>query len=154
MAGSLNKAVIIGNLGKNPEAKTFSNGNKIVSFSVATSESWKDKQTGETKERTQWHNVVLENDGLAGVAEAYLSKGSKVYIEGKMVTRKYQDQQGFDRQVHEVRVGFTGKLIILSKKAESSGGYNEEDYNQPKAEERKETDYPMPGPGEDDEIPF
>ncbi|MEP5485147.1 MAG: single-stranded DNA-binding protein, partial [Parasphingorhabdus sp.] len=92
MAGGINKVIIVGNLGKDPEVRTFANGGKVCNFSVATSESWKDKQSGERKEKTEWHNISIYNEGLAGVAERYLKKGSKVYLEGKLQTRKWQDQ--------------------------------------------------------------
>jgi single-strand DNA-binding protein len=114
MAGSINKVILVGNLGRDPEVKSFQNGGRIANFSIATSEEWKDKQTGEKKERTEWHNVVANSDGLVGVVERYLKKGSKVYIEGKLQTRKWQDQSGNDRYATEVVLsGFDGKLVML-----------------------------------------
>lgn len=114
MAGSINKVIIVGNLGKDPESRAFSNGGKVVNFSVATSETWKDKNSGERKEKTEWHNVSIFNEGLAGVAEKYLKKGSKVYIEGALQTRKWQDQSGNDRYSTEVILqGFSSVLVML-----------------------------------------
>lgn len=122
MAGSLNKVQLIGNLGKDPEVRTFNNGGKICNFSIATSESWKDKQTGEKKEKTEWHNITITGDGLVGVCERYLKKGSKVYIEGKMQTRKWQDRDGNDRWTTEVVVGFGGQMLMLGGNDGSGGG--------------------------------
>jgi len=114
MSGSVNKVIIVGNLGADPEVKSFQNGGRIANLRVATSEDWKDKTTGEKKERTEWHQVVLSTDGLVGVAERYLKKGSKVYIEGQLSTRKWQDASGNDRYSTDVRVGgFDGKLVML-----------------------------------------
>ena len=105
MAGSVNKVILIGNLGQDPEIKSFQNGGRIANLRIATSENWKDKNTGERKERTEWHSVVLNSDGLVGVAERYLRKGSKVYIEGQLRTRKWQDASGNDRYTTEISVG-------------------------------------------------
>lgn len=117
---SLNKVTLIGNLGRDPEVKSFQNGGRIANMTVATSESWKDKQTGDRKERTEWHNVTLQSDGLVGVAERYLRKGSKVYIEGQLRTRKWQDQSGNDRYTTEVVVGgFGATLIMLDGKSDA-----------------------------------
>jgi len=113
MAGTVNKVIIVGNLGQDPEVKSFQNGGRIANLRIATSESWKDKSTGEKKERTEWHSVVLQSDGLCGVAERYLKKGSKVYIEGQLRTRKWQDQSGADRYTTEVSVGVGGVLTML-----------------------------------------
>jgi single-strand DNA-binding protein len=114
MAGSVNKVIIVGNLGADPEVKSFQNGGRICNLRVATSEDWKDKQTGEKKERTEWHQIVLNSDGLVGVAERFLKKGSKVYVEGQLRTRKWQDQSGNDRYTTEISVGgFDGKLVML-----------------------------------------
>jgi len=121
MAGSLNKVMLIGNLGADPEVRGLSNGNKVCSLSLATSESWKDKATGEKKERTEWHRVVIWNEGLVGVAEKYLGKGDKIYIEGELQTRKWQDQEGKDRYSTEVVLtGFNGTLTMLSTGGNSS----------------------------------
>jgi len=122
MAGSLNKVMLIGNLGADPEIKSFQNGGRIANLRIATSETWKDRQTGERKERTDWHNVVLQSDGLVGVAERFLRKGSKVYIEGQLRTRKWQDQSGNDRYTTEVSVGVGGTMTMLDGRGEGGGG--------------------------------
>ncbi|VWX59037.1 single-stranded DNA-binding protein [Sphingorhabdus sp. 109] len=122
MAGGINKVIIVGNLGKDPEVRTFANGGKVCNFSVATSESWKDKQTGERKEKTEWHNISIYNEGLAGVAERYLRKGSKVYLEGKLETRKWQDQSGNDRYSTDVVLkGFDAKMEMLDSRQGGGG---------------------------------
>ena len=114
MAGSVNKVIIVGNLGADPEVKSFQNGGRIANLRVATSENWNDRASGERKERTEWHSIVLQSDGLVGVAERFLKKGSKVYIEGQLRTRKWQDQSGNDRYTTEISVGgFDGKLVML-----------------------------------------
>jgi single-strand DNA-binding protein len=113
MAG-VNKVIIVGNLGQDPQSRSFQDGGKIVNLRVATSESWKDRTTGERRERTEWHSVSITNEGLCKVAERYLRKGSKVYIEGKLQTRKWQDQQGQDRYTTEIVVApFGGTLVLL-----------------------------------------
>ena len=117
MAGSVNKVILVGNLGKDPEVKKLPSGDSMVNLSVATSESWRDKATGERKDKTEWHKVVIFNDHLAKVAEQYLRKGAKVYIEGQLQTRKWQDQQGQDRYMTEVVVPkFRGDLTMLDTK--------------------------------------
>ncbi len=122
MAGGINKVIIVGNLGKDPEVRTFANGGKVCNFSVATSESWKDKQTGERKEKTEWHNISIYNEGLAGVAEKYLRKGSKVYLEGKLQTRKWQDQSGNDRYSTDVVLqGYDAKMEMLDSRQGGGG---------------------------------
>jgi single-strand DNA-binding protein len=122
MAGSVNKVILIGNLGADPEVKSFQNGGRIANLRIATSENWKDKNTGERKERTEWHTVVLQSDGLVGVAERYLRKGSKVYIEGQLRTRKWQDQSGNDRYTTEVSVGGIGGVMTMLDGAPGGGG--------------------------------
>ena len=122
MAGSVNKVILIGNLGQDPEVKSFQNGGRIANLRIATSENWKDKNTGERKERTEWHTVVLQSDGLVGVAERYLRKGSKVYIEGQLRTRKWQDQSGNDRYSTEVSVGGIGGVMTMLDGAPGGGG--------------------------------
>jgi single-strand DNA-binding protein len=122
MAGSVNKVILIGNLGQDPEVKSFQNGGRIANLRIATSESWKDKQTGEKKERTEWHSVVLQSDGLVGVAERFLKKGSKVYIEGQLRTRKWQDASGNDRYSTEVSVGGIGGVLTMLDGAPGGGG--------------------------------
>jgi single-strand DNA-binding protein len=122
MAGSVNKVILIGNLGQDPEVKSFQNGGRIANLRIATSENWKDKNTGERKERTEWHTVVLQSEGLVGVAERYLRKGSKVYIEGSLRTRKWQDQSGNDRYTTEVSVGGIGGVMTMLDGAPGGGG--------------------------------
>ena len=121
MAGSVNKVILVGNLGQDPEVKSFQNGGRIANLRIATSENWKDKNTGERKERTEWHSVVLQSEGLVGVAERYLRKGSKVYVEGQLRTRKWQDQSGNDRYTTEISVGMNGVLTMLDS-APGGGG--------------------------------
>ncbi|MCC6479026.1 single-stranded DNA-binding protein [Sphingorhabdus sp.] len=126
MAGSVNKVILVGNLGADPEVKSFQNGGRIANLRIATSEDWKDRQTGEKRERTEWHQVVLQSDGLVGVAERFLRKGSKVYIEGQLRTRKWQDQSGNDRYTTEISVGgFDGKLVMLDGARGGQGGGND-----------------------------
>ena len=122
MAGSVNKVILVGNLGQDPEIKSFQNGGRIANLRIATSESWKDRATGERKERTEWHTVVIQSEGLVGVAERFLRKGSKVYIEGSLRTRKWQDQSGNDRYTTEVSVGMNGVLTMLDGAPGSGGG--------------------------------
>jgi single-strand DNA-binding protein len=122
MAGSVNKVILIGNLGADPEVKSFQKGGRIANLRIATSENWKDKATGERKERTEWHTVVLQSDGLVGVAERFLRKGSKVYIEGQLRTRKWQDQSGNDRYSTEVSVGGIGGVLTMLDGAPGGGG--------------------------------
>jgi single-strand DNA-binding protein len=122
MAGSVNKVILIGNLGADPEVKSFQNGGRIANLRIATSENWKDKATGERKERTEWHTVVLQSDGLVGVAERFLRKGSKVYIEGQLRTRKWQDQSGNDRYSTEDSVGGIGGVLTMLDGAPGGGG--------------------------------
>ena len=114
MAGSVNKVILVGNLGRDPESRSFSNGGKVVELRIATSESWKDRNSGERKEKTEWHTVKVFNEGLANVAERFLRKGSKVYIEGALATRKWQDQSGADRYSTEIVLqGFNSVLTML-----------------------------------------
>ena len=122
MAGSVNKVILIGNLGADPEIKSFQNGGRIANIRIATSESWKDRMTGERKERTEWHNVVINGDGLVGVVERYLKKGSKVYIEGSLRTRKWQDRDGNDRYTTEVVVAGMGGTLTMLDGAPGGGG--------------------------------
>jgi single-strand DNA-binding protein len=122
MAGSLNKVMLIGNLGADPEIRTFQNGGKVANLRIATSETWKDRNTGERQERTQWHTVAIFNEGLVGVVERFLKKGSKVYVEGQLETRKWQDQQGQDRYSTEVVLrNYNGTLTMLDG-AQGGGG--------------------------------
>ena len=123
MAGSVNKVILVGNLGKDPEARTFANGGKVVSFSLATSETWKDKGSGERKEKTEWHNISIFSEGLAGVAERFLKKGSKVYLEGQLETRKWQDQSGNDRYTTDIVLrNFNSSMVLLDARESGGGG--------------------------------
>jgi single-strand DNA-binding protein len=122
MAGSVNKVTLIGNLGKDPEVRNTQSGMKIVNLRLATSESWNDKASGERQERTEWHSVVIMNDRLADVAERFLRKGSKVYLEGKLQTRKWTDQSGQDRYTTEVLLGRIGAELVLLDRAGDGGG--------------------------------
>ena len=148
MSGSVNKVILIGNLGRDPEVRNTQSGNKIVNFSVATSESWKDRQSGERQERTEWHRIVVFNEHLAGIAEQYLKKGSKVYIEGALQTRKWTDQGGQERYSTEVVLQrFRGELTMLDTRGDGQ-------------ERHEDHQAPLGGGGEtgggslDDEIPF
>ena len=123
MAGSLNKVMLIGNLGADPEIRSFQNGGRVANLRIATSETWKDRNTGERQERTEWHTVAIFSEGLVNVVENYLKKGSKVYVEGKLQTRKWQDQQGNDRYSTEVVLrGFDGTLTMLDGAGGGGGG--------------------------------
>ncbi|HSG37321.1 MAG TPA: single-stranded DNA-binding protein [Paracoccaceae bacterium] len=123
MAGSVNKVILVGNLGRDPEVRSFQNGGKVVNLRIATSETWKDKQSGERKERTEWHSVAIFSEPLARIAEQYLRKGSKVYIEGQLETRKWQDQSGADRYSTEVVLRpYRGELTLLDSAGGSGGG--------------------------------
>lgn len=122
MAGSVNKVILIGNLGRDPEVRSFQNGGKVCNLRIATSENWKDRNTGERRERTEWHSVAIFNEGLVRVAEQFLRKGSKVYIEGQLQTRKWQDQSGNDRYSTEVVLqGFGSTLTMLDGRGEGGG---------------------------------
>ena len=125
MAGSINKVILIGNLGRDPEVRTFQNGGKVCNLRIATSEAWTDKQSGERKERTEWHAVAIFNDGLVRIAEQYLRKGSKVYIEGQLETRKWQDQSGQDRYSTEVVLRpYRSELTLLDSQGGSDQSSN------------------------------
>ncbi len=150
MAGSVNKVILIGNLGADPESRSFQNGGKVCNLRLATSETWKDKQ-GQKQERTEWHTVAIFSEGLAGVAERYLRKGSKVYIEGQLRTRKWQDQSGADRYSTEVVLQGPGAVLTMLDGA-PQGGERKREY-----EDRDETHGQVGGGGYDDlndEIPF
>ena len=130
MAGSVNKVIIVGNLGRDPEVRTFPNGGKVVNLRIATSETWRDKSTGERKEKTEWHSVAIFNEALGKIAEQYLKKGSTVYIEGQLETRKWQDQSGADRYTTEVVLRqYRGELTLLGGRdgggGASGGGYDD-----------------------------
>lgn len=125
MAGSVNKVILVGNVGKDPETRTFNNGGKVCNFSMATSESWRDKQSGERRESTQWHNIAIFNENLINVVENYVKKGSKLYIEGQLQTRKWQDRDGNDRYTTEVCLQrFRGELVLLDSRNSGGGGGN------------------------------
>lgn len=127
MAGSVNKAILIGNVGADPDIRSFDGGGKVANFSLATSESWKDRNTGEKRERTEWHRIVVWNEGLVGVVQQYVKKGDKLYIEGEIQTRKWQDQSGQDRYSTEiVLTGYSGKLVLLGQ---AGGGGKASDPN-------------------------
>ncbi|SEW16769.1 single-strand binding protein [Aliiroseovarius sediminilitoris] len=156
MAGSLNKVMLIGNLGADPEVRTFQNGGKVCNLRIATSETWKDKQTGERREKTEWHSVAIFQEGLVRICEQYLRKGSKVFVEGKLQTRKWQDQSGNDRYSTEVVLqGFDGTLTMLDGRGEGGGqgGGNQGDGNQGVYGGGDPGAAPAGG-GFDDEIPF
>jgi len=144
----LNKVMIIGNLGADPEVKSFQNGGKVCNLRVATSEKWNDKNTGEMQERTEWHTVAIFSEGLVGVAERFLRKGSKVFIEGQLQTRKWQDAQGNDRYSTEVVLrGFNGTLTMLDGPQGGSGGTDAADYASKPSQQADDLDL-------DDAIPF
>lgn len=141
---SLNKVQLIGSLGADPEVRSFQNGGRVCNLRIATSEAWKDRATGERKERTEWHSIAITSDGLVGVAESYLRKGSKVFVEGQLRTRKWQDQSGNDRYSTEIVLqGYDAKLILLGGKPQ---GQNEQHDRIPGS-----VDTPI---DLDDEIPF
>mgnify|MGYP001089633095 CR=1 FL=1 len=173
MAGSVNKVILVGNLGKDPEVRTSQDGTKIVNFTMATSETWNDRGSGERKERTEWHRVVVFNDRIADVVEKYLRKGSKVYVEGSLQTRKWTDQSGQEKYTTEVVIGrFKGELTMLDTRAGGEGGMAEGgSYSRERAPARSgggdrparaaggggggpSWDAPKGGGDLDDEIPF
>ncbi|MDF1668937.1 MAG: single-stranded DNA-binding protein [Roseovarius sp.] len=162
MAGSVNKVILIGNLGRDPEVRTFQNGGKVCNLRIATSETWKDKNTGERRERTEWHSVAIFSEPLARIAEQYLKKGSKVYLEGQLETRKWQDQSGQDKYSTEVVLRpYTSTLTMLDGRndggsggggggyggGQSGGGYDERDSGGSPQQNTPPRDM-------DDEIPF
>ena len=161
MAGSLNKVMLIGNLGADPEIRSFPNGGKVANLRIATSEQWKDRNTGERKERTEWHSVAIMSEGLVNVVERFLKKGSKVYVEGQLETRKWQDQQGNDRYSTEVALRpFRSELTMLDGRGGSGGGgggrgddgYGYEGGSSGGGSGRSSS--PASRPDFDDEIPF
>ncbi len=164
MAGSVNKVILVGNLGKDPEVRRLNSGEPVVNLRIATSENWKDKASGERKERTEWHNVVIFNENLARVAEQFLKKGSKVYVEGQLQTRKWQDQSGQEKYTTEVVLQrFRGELTILDGRGGGSEANEEQgqvsrggDFGRSSPMEKRPT---MAGGGSryndlDDDIPF
>jgi single-strand DNA-binding protein len=167
MAGSVNKVILVGNLGRDPEVRSFPNGGKVVNLRIATSETWRDKQSGERKERTEWHSVAIFNENLGRIAEQYLRKGSTVYIEGQLETRKWQDQSGQDRYSTEVVLRqFRGELTLLGGRGEGGGAGAGGDYDDRGAPDRGPSDRGSSSGGGrsgyggggssalDDEIPF
>lgn len=154
MAGSVNKVILVGNLGADPEVRRMNNGNPVVNLRIATSESWRDKNSGERKEKTEWHQVVIFSEGICKVAEQYLKKGSKVYLEGQLQTRKWQDSSGADKYTTEIVLqGFNASLVMLD------GPQSTE--NKPQRQERTQSYGDQSGGGFggggrdlDDEIPF
>ena len=123
MAGSVNKVILVGNVGQDPEVRQFQNGGQVCSFSLATSENWKDKNTGERREKTEWHRISIFSEGLIRVVQSYVKKGSKLYIEGQLETRKWQDQNGVDKYTTEVVLrGFGGTLTMLDSRNSDGGG--------------------------------
>jgi single-strand DNA-binding protein len=152
MAGSVNKVIIIGNLGRDPEVRSFQSGGKVVNLRIATSESWTDKASGERKERTEWHAITIYNEGLAKIAEQYLRKGSTVYIEGQLETRKWQDQAGADKYTTEIVLrAFRGELTLLGGKPEG----DREERNEPSREAKSADASQRSARADlDDEIPF
>ena len=154
MAGSVNKVILIGNLGRDPEVRTLNDGSPVVTLSLATSENWKDKASGERRERTEWHRVVIFNENLAKVAENYLKKGAKVYIEGQLQTRKWTDKDGNEKYTTEVVLQrYRGDLTMLDAKGEGGGSFAADNSAPPASEGGgssgggKDSDF-------DDEIPF
>ena len=155
MAGSVNKVIIVGNLGRDPEVRSFQNGGKVVNLRIATSENWRDKATGERREKTEWHSVAIFSEPLGRIAEQYLRKGSKVYVEGQLETRKWQDQSGQDRYSTEVVLRpYRGELTLLDGRGDSAGGGGYD----PEGGSSSGGGYAGGGGGasriEDDEIPF
>ncbi len=165
MAG-VNKVILVGNLGKDPEARTMQSGGKVVSFSIATSENWTDKNSGERREKTQWHRIAIYNEKLGEIAEKYLKKGSKAYIEGALESRKYTDKDGVERETFEIVLGrFRGEIALLDSRGDSAGSYgggNEGGYRSerttparaPAAKTGGSPSWEPAGGDLDDEIPF
>ncbi|MGO2959293.1 MAG: single-stranded DNA-binding protein [Acetobacter sp.] len=156
MSGSVNKVILVGNLGKDPEVRTTQGGQKIVSFPLATSDTWNDKQSGDRRERTEWHRVVIFNDRLADVAERFLRKGRKVYLEGALQTRKWTDQSGQERYTTEVIVErFRGELVLLDSRSdnESGQGGHQQPQQQSRPQQRSNDGWGSSS-NLDDEIPF
>jgi len=157
MAGSVNKVILVGNLGADPDIKRTQDGRPIANLSIATSDSWRDKNTGERREKTEWHRVVVFNEGLCKVIENYVKKGSKVYIEGALQTRKWQDNEGKDRWSTEVVLqGFNGNLTMLDGRSDNQGGgyMSDQSGGAPSGGGGFGSGAPSSGGGIDDEIPF
>lgn len=161
MAGSVNKVILVGNVGKDPETRSFSNGGKVCNFSLATSETWRDKQSGEKRESTQWHNIAIFNENLVKVVESYVKKGTKLYLEGQLQTRKWQDRDGNDKWTTEVVLQrFRGELVLLDSRGSGGGGggydqsRNVSDQSGGGSRSASSQDGPMESFELDDEIPF
>ena len=153
MAGSVNKVIIMGNLGKDPEIRNFPNGGRVCNFSVATSESWRDKNSGEKQERTQWHNISILSEPLVNIAERFLKKGSKVYLEGQLETRKWQDNSGSDRYSTEIVLRpYKGEITLIDNKTDSNMTNESTSNNQ--IDEIQENSVSPNVDDFDDEIPF
>ena len=152
MSGSVNKVILIGNLGADPEVRQFQNGGQVCNLRIATSDTWKDKNTGERKERTEWHQVAVFSEGLVRVCQQYLKKGSKIYLEGKLQTRKWSDQNGNDRYSTEVVLqGFDGTLVMLDGAGGGSGNNRTGDYSHDQSRPETPQDFNQDF---EDEIPF
>ena len=160
MAGSVNKVILLGNLGQDPVIRTSQDGNKIVQLSIATSERWKDRNSGEQREKTEWHRVVIFNENLSNIAEQYLKKGSTIFVEGQLQTRKWQDQNGIDKYTTEIVLGrFRGELAMIGNRNDNVGitdGQKTISNNNNMSEpSQKDINPPIGGAGDlDDEIPF
>ena len=140
MAGSVNKVILLGNLGQDPDIRTMQNGKKVCTFSIATSDSWKDKETGEKKEKTEWHRVVVFNEGLIGVVENYIKKGTKLYIEGALQTRKWTDDKGIEKYTTEIVIqGYGGRIDIVSAKGNNQELSQDQDVSENADVSNKET---------------
>jgi len=141
MAGSVNKVILLGNLGQDPDIRTMQNGKKVCTFSLATSDSWKDKETGEKKEKTEWHRVVVFNEGLIGVVESYIKKGTKLYLEGSLQTRKWTDDKGVEKYTTEIVIqGYGGRIDIVSAKRNNQELSQDQDISETNDDPKKEID--------------
>ena len=141
MAGSVNKVILLGNLGQDPDIRTMQNGKKVCTFSLATSDSWKDKETGEKKEKTEWHRVVVFNEGLIGVVESYIKKGTKLYLEGALQTRKWTDDKGVEKYTTEIVIqGYGGRIDIVSAKSNNQELSQDQDISETNTDPKKEID--------------
>jgi len=154
MAGSVNKVILLGNLGRDPEIRSMQTGSRMASFSIATSKRWKDKVTQEQKDKTSWHNIVVFGDGLVDIVEKYVKKGSKIYIEGELQTRKWQDQDGNDRYTTEVILqGYNSNLTLLDSRNSINNEVSNQSNNTPSEPSKKISDN-SDSPEMEDDIPF
>jgi len=156
MVGSVNKVILVGNLGRDPEIRSMQSGNKMASFSIATSKRWKDKSTQEQKEKTSWHNIVVFGDGLVNIIEQYVKKGSKIYLEGELQTRKWQDSEGKDRYTTEVILqGYNCNLTLLdSRNSNTSSSENQINSSNDDSKIENKENQNADSSVEDDDIPF